>query len=112
MNGNQSLNIAVEGEELVIRIGVKTLAFAFERCEANQPFDEKANDFRRSWKVTNPHDFAKAVAVHLKDEEEDGSTKLTDLLDECGMTAVEDAAGIDEDGRIVTNQMLDWPESQ
>ena len=34
------LSIEVEGNELVIRIGVDTLQFCFETGEENQPYDE------------------------------------------------------------------------
>jgi len=108
----QPLTIGVEGDELVIRIGVDTLAFAFETGEDNQPFDEKANDFRRTWKVVDKHDFAKGVAIALCDEEEDGSTPLTKILDEAYIRAVEDDAGVDKDGRIVTKEMLEYGGSE
>jgi len=104
------LTIGVEGDQLVIRIGVDTLAFCFEIGDDNQPFDETANDFRRAWKVTNKYRFAKGVASGLQQEEEDGSTPLTKILDEACIYAIEDDAGVDEDGRIVTNEML-HPES-
>jgi hypothetical protein len=104
----QSLTVGVEGDELVIRIGVDTLTFAFETGEENQPFDEKANDFRRSWKVVDKHRFAKGVANAVCDEEEDGSTPLTKILDEAYIKAVEGDYGVDEDGRIVTSEMLEY----
>lgn len=102
------LEIGVEGEELVIRIGVDTLVFAFETGEENQPFDEKENDFRRSFKVTDKHQFAKGVANAICDEREDGSTPFTDVLDKAYIGAVESADGVDEDGRIVTEEMLKY----
>ena len=100
------LTIGVEGDQLVIRIGVDTLAFCFEIGEDNQPFDEKANDFRRSWRVTDKHKFAKGVANGLRNEEEDGSTPVTKILDAACIDAIESDMGVDEDGRIVTNEML------
>jgi len=100
------LTVGVEGDQLVIRIGVDTLAFCFEISEDNQPFDDEANDFRRSWKVTDKHKFAIGVAGGLRIEKEDGSTPLTDVLDAACIAAVENAMGVDEDGRIVTNEML------
>jgi hypothetical protein len=100
------LTVGVEGDQLVIRIGVDTLAWCFEICEDNQPYDEKARDFRREWKVVDPHKFAKGVAYGLCIEEEDGSTPLTGILDAACVTAVEDDMGVAEDGRIVTNEML------
>jgi hypothetical protein len=100
------LTVGVEGDQLVIRIGVDTLAWCFEISEGNQPFDEKANDFRRAWKVTDKYRFAKGVASGLCNEEEDGSTPLTDILDKACIDAIESDMGVDEDGRIVTNEML------
>ena len=100
------LTVGVEGDQLVIRIGVDTLAWYFEIYEDNQLYDEKARDFRREWKVVDPHKFAKGVAYGLCIEEEDGSTPLTGILDAACVTAVEDDMGVAEDGRIVTNEML------
>lgn len=105
------LTVGVEGDQLVIRIGVDTLAWAFEISEENQPFDEKLNDFRGSWKVIDRHKFAKGVGIGLQDEREDGSTPLTDVLDKACIKAIEDDMGVEEDGRIVNNKML-HPDSQ
>lgn len=99
----QPLKVGVEGDELVIRIGVDTLVFAFEIGEENNPFDEAANDFRRSFKVTNKYRFAKGVGHGLCVEGEDGSTPLTRILDEAYIRAVENDEGVDEDGRIVNS---------
>lgn len=104
----QPLTIGVEGDELVIRIGVDTLQFCFEVGEENQPYDEKAEDFRRAFKVIDKHKFAKGVGIALCNEEEDGSTPLTKILDEAFIHAVENAEGVDEDGRLVTAEMLEY----
>jgi len=100
------LTIGVEGDQLVIRIGVDTLAWCFEISDENQPYDEKVDDFRRSWKVVDRHKFAKGIGIGLQDEEEDGSTPLTKILDEACIRAIEDDMGVDEDGRLVTHAML------
>ena len=100
------LKIGVEGDELVIRIGVDTLAFCFEISDDNQPFDATENDFRRSFKVIDKHEFAKGVANGLCNEEEDGSSPVTRALDAACIDSVENDMGVDEDGRIVTNEML------
>jgi hypothetical protein len=102
------LSVEVEGDELVIRIGVDTLVFAFETSEDNNPFDEDTDDFRREFKVTDKHEFAKGVANSLRDEEEDGSTPITKILDEAYIGAVESDMGVDEDGRIVTADMHEY----
>jgi hypothetical protein len=100
------LKIGVEGDEFVIRIGVDTLAFAFEISEENQPYDDEVRDFRRQWKIIDKYKFAEGVGIALTKEEEDGSTPLTRILDEAFINAIEDDMGVDEDGRIVTNEML------
>jgi hypothetical protein len=104
----QPLFIGVEGGQLVIRIGVDTLAFAFETGEENNPYDDSEGDFRRTWKVTDAHRFAEGVGNRLCDEEEDGSTPLTKILDEAYIRAVEDDMGVDKDGRIVTKAMNEY----
>ena len=57
------LAIGVEGEELVIRIGVDTMVFAFETGEENQPFDEKVNDFRRTFHYRKTPGFGTACCI-------------------------------------------------
>lgn len=105
-NKDRPLTIAVEDDELVIRIGVDVLAHCFEIGEDNQPFNEELNDYQRTWKVIDKHEFAKGVAEGLREEEEDGSTPLTKILDAAFIRAVENDMGIDVDARIVTNEML------
>ena len=102
------LTVGVEGNELVIRIGVDTLVFAFETGDDNNPFDDEANDFRRAYKVVDKYEFAKEVGNGLCQEKEDGSTPLTDVLDAAYIYAVEGAGGVEEDRRIVTSEMLDY----
>lgn len=102
------LTIGIEGEELVIRIGVDTLVFCFETGDENHTFDNDIDGFRRNFKVTNKYRFAKGVATGLTQEEEDGSTPITKILDEAYIYAVEGADGCDEDGRIVTKEMLEY----
>lgn len=102
------MQVGVEGNELVIRVDLDWLKYAFEVSEENQPYDEKAADFRREWKVTDKARFGHGVALALQAEEEDGSTPLTALLDAAFGIAVENDMGVDEDGRIVTNEMLQF----
>lgn len=102
------LTIGVENDELVIRIGVGTLAYCFEISDDNNPYDEEINDFRRAYRVTDKHKFATGVANALTIEEEDGSTPLTKILDEAYIVAVEDCMGAEEDGRILTEDMMQY----
>jgi hypothetical protein len=100
------LTVGLEGDQLVIRIGIDTLAWCFEISGSNQSFDDEANDFRRQWKVVDRHKFAKGVGIGLQDEREDGSSPLTDILDAACTEAIESDMGVEEDGRLVTPEML------
>ena len=100
------LTVGVEGDQLVIRIGVDTLAFCFERSDENQPYDESISDFKREWKVIDPHEFAKGVGFGLGVEKEDGSTPLSRVLDAACVYAIEDDRGVDIDGRPLTLAMI------
>lgn len=82
---------------LTISIGVERLAYSFEMHEENNPFNEEKNDFVQTFKVINPQTFARDVRVALLQEEEDGSTPLTVLLDKACWDAVEDGSqGVEE----------------
>lgn len=89
---DKPLTITIEQEQLVIRIGISTLAFAFDHSEENNPWNDEKNDFVRSFKVTNKKEFANDVLITLREEKEDGSTLLTDLLDKACNTAVENGS--------------------
>ena len=80
------LRVQVIGGELVIRIGVETLAFAAERN--GRLFD----DHDRGPEVTDPDLFALEVVRELEDEEEDGTTPLNELLDIATEKAFENGA--------------------
>ena len=96
------LTIDVLGKELVILVGIDTLAFAFEESNGNQLFDERVNDYRREWKVVDKHKFAKGVANALCEEAEDGSTVVTRMLENACIVAVENDVGVEEDGSLMT----------
>jgi hypothetical protein len=100
------LTVGVEGDQLVIRIGVDTLAFCYEISEANHEWDQKATKYRLGWKVIDKHKFAKGVAEGIQDEAEDGSTPLTRILDAACTYAIEGDMGVDEDGRFATCAVL------
>jgi hypothetical protein len=85
------LSVAVADGELVIRIGVATLAEGYEHAAHGQPYDVARNDFRQA-KVTGPVTFAREVCRQLEREEEDGATLLSDMLDKACARAVEDGA--------------------
>lgn len=87
----------VGARQLSFRIGLGTLAYAFNRSDYNNPFDEPTNDFKQQFMVTNPELFAKEVCRAMNDEAEDGSTPLTRFLDSMMQAALENGCeGVEE----------------
>lgn len=89
MPADQPLSCKLEGEELVIRIGIDTLSYAFNESDYNNPWNEESSDFERMSQVENSLQFAKDVVHELNDEGEDGSTLLTSLIDKACEEACE-----------------------
>jgi hypothetical protein len=83
------LTVEVHGSQLVIRIGIETLAWAAEHQDSWNPYDEAKGDFQQKYTVTNALAFAKDVRGRLLDEEEDGSTPIGGLLDRMCNAVVE-----------------------
>jgi hypothetical protein len=75
------LRAAIEDDQLVIRIGINTLTFAFENGEGNNPYNDSSGDFERSFTVADPLQFARDVCYEINHEAENGSTPLTRFLD-------------------------------
>ena len=91
------LECAVVGNELVLRIGVNTLAWAGGHCPDFWD-GEAANADGPYIKVTDPLAFAREVALALNAEREDGSNLLSDVLDAAIKAAVEDGCeGVDHE---------------
>ena len=87
--------------QLVISIGINTLAFAFDASAHAGVHDDKLG-WRRIANVKSPTIFAKDVAIALEHEEEDGSTPLHHLLDNAGKSAMENGSlGIDTEPREI-----------
>ena len=89
---DQPLSCKVEGDELVIRIGIGTLAWAAQSERRDTPFWvyewEKAEYVPR-WKIINNSEWAKDVVREINREEEDGSSLLTNLLDKASENALD-----------------------
>jgi hypothetical protein len=91
------LTVDIENEEVVIRIGIGTIAWAFDHMEENNTWSDEKNDFVQRWKVTDPVEFAKDVVSELTNEEEDGSHPLSRLLDKVSTAAADQGSiGIEE----------------
>jgi hypothetical protein len=83
------LQVGIEGDELVIRIGIETLAF----CAAHQPDFNDAGLYECPYlKIDDVRGFAKDVVRGLLNEEEDGSTTISRCIDEACLYAVEDGS--------------------
>ena len=89
MAKDAELSLKIEDEELVIRIGISTLAFAatkgpyFDNIVMDHDCDEDAV------KVTDEAEFAKSILAALEEEEEDGSTRVHKMLDSAAEFACE-----------------------
>lgn len=82
------LTIKIEGNELVVRIGVDTLAFAVAAGDYFQDGNLKVTDAAR---------FANDVVYELVREEEDGSNMLHALFDKAAEMACENGSEFVED---------------
>ena len=89
---NRPLTVEVKGNELVIRIGIDTLAWAFERSEYNNPWDEDVADFIQTWKVEDPKQFAQDVSHEMLNEQEDGSTPVGHFVDQACQDALNEGS--------------------
>ena len=94
----QELKATVEDGRLVIAIGVQTLAHAIAYADWANLFDEAADDYIRTFAIEDAPQFAKDVVSAMLDEREDGSTPLSDFLDQMAQAAIEDGSlGLHED---------------
>ncbi len=85
------LSCRIEGNQLIISIGISTLAFSANKGEDMCELFESG-----AIKIVNEKQFAKDVWYELGREDEDGSTMLTDLLDKAVREAVDrGSAGIE-----------------
>lgn len=75
----KDLKVRIEKGQLIISIGIDTLAFAFDNGEYAYEL----------FKVSNIKGFAKDVLYELLREEEDGTTPVHRLLDEVCNEAAE-----------------------
>lgn len=78
---NSPLRTSVEGGELVIRVGVDTLAFSAENSLNNWKFDDAENTYKKLYEVTDHDQFALDVAREVESEYEIGQSLLTRMLD-------------------------------
>ena len=81
---------------LTISIGVDTLAIAARNApEIERLFvwsDKTATYDESRFRITDPHKFAEEVVRQLNDEEDDGSTMFTRMMDTAFLAAIENGA--------------------
>lgn len=90
---NQPLKVKIIDDSLVIHIGIDTLAWAAENAPMWYSLgylDKRIHDSKV--KVVDLKELAKDVALEINREREDGSTPLTNLLDDAILAAFEDGS--------------------
>lgn len=91
------LTVEIEGDELIIRIGIDTLSCAAEHCPLFFSYDTPRDP--PFVKVIDRDELARDVIGALLHEKEDGSTPLSDLLDEAILHAYEEGSiAFEDDG--------------
>lgn len=78
------LGCEIEGEQLVIRIGVSTLAWASKKRNGGVVPD--------NYRMVDKLQWAKDVANEIMHEDEVGNTMLCDMLDEAMQSAMDDGS--------------------
>lgn len=81
---DKPLGCEVEGEQLVIRIGVSTLAWAAKKRNGGPVPDNLGMVDKPQW--------AKDVANRIMHEDEVGNTMLCEMLDEAMQSAMDDGS--------------------
>ena len=81
---DKPLGCEVEGEQLVIRIGVSTLAWAAKKRNGGVVPDNYGMVDKQQW--------AKDVANRITHEDEVGNTMLCEMLDEAMQEAMDDGS--------------------
>lgn len=83
-NANRPLTVSIKDDQLVISIGVSTLAFAF----VNGP-EQLDGEGEPLFAVTDEKGFAQDVVNELLDEDELGNDLVTLLIDKAAARAAE-----------------------
>lgn len=92
------LTASIEDGQVLVAIGVQTLAHAVAYADWANPFDEASDDYIRTFAIADAGQFAKDVVSAMLAEREDGSTPLSDFLDKMSQAAIEDGSlGLHED---------------
>jgi hypothetical protein len=86
------LEVEIKNYELVIHIGLESLAYAADQSDLFNPYDPEKNNFVRQFQVSDAEEWAKDINRELTREEEDGSSMLTNLFDKAFEKALDQAS--------------------
>lgn len=91
---NTPLSTKIENGDVVIRIGIERLKYAFEHCEVTQWIDEEG-DWEQFYLVSDLLELANDFISQVNREEKDGTTPLHLFLDKIFKAVLESGcAGI------------------
>ena len=94
----RSLEARIERGALVVRVGIQTLAHAVTYADWANQYDEQSGDWLRNFAIMDAPQFASDVLHEMLREKEDGSTPLSDFIDQMSENAVNDGSlGLHED---------------
>lgn len=98
MSKNDPLTVTIEDGRLVISVGIHTLASAAARSNWATSWDYKANDYLRTFAITDVDEFAKDVRNALVNSvQSEGPSRIEDALDRAMESAVDDGSlGLDD----------------
>lgn len=88
---DQHLDVKIEGEVLMISVGINRLANAIELAPDLATYDQEIGEFRYP-KIIDSKMFAREVAIALERESEDGTTLVHAMLDRAACDAIENGA--------------------
>ena len=89
MAKDTELEVKIENEELVIRVGISTLCTAVRQCQVIDHAVMDADGDEGAVEITDEAVFAKEILHALEQEEEDGSTPVHRMLDAAANWAIE-----------------------
>jgi hypothetical protein len=89
---DKPLDVTIERDALVIRIGIGVLAHAVTCADWANPYDEDAQDYIRTFAIEDAKEFARDVRAAMRYEDEVGASLLTNFIDKASETAVNEGA--------------------
>lgn len=81
------LRVVIKNNKLIIEIGLDTLKYAAEHCPRFYEYDKHIESGPPYCEVIDKMELAHDMVRALLYEKEDGSTPISDLIDECFVAA-------------------------